>query len=110
VNNGIVKEISIEEVSDQIEFFLWENGYEFLKITECFNQHGIRNYILRGLHMDVVDETEVNCSDYDSILSTNSFVLMSFLKTQIIASTFYVDDLKKLKLNFNNGYIIIETI
>lgn len=104
-----VREISLEEMAEDIDDLVWRKGVECFKVTESFvNKKQI--YIVRGLHMDI-DEGIVCCSDADMIIKDNIYVLMMFLR-RCVRSIIRIKDNEYVRdeLTFSDGNIYIETL
>lgn len=110
MNQGVIEEITIEELAEDIEMGIYELGIEYFKVTEKFNKRGKCVYIVRGLHIDY--EQEYICSqDFDNIIHDNAYTFMMFLKSCIKSIRRVFDKgVRRNEINLTDGIIIVEYI
>jgi hypothetical protein len=105
-----VQQISIEQLVEDVEMLMLDQGVEGFKITEQFEINGRKSYIVRGLHMGIENDT-VYSNDWDDMIYENIYVMKGFLKDSVISIVRTIDgDNRKGKLDFKDGIIIIEVL
>lgn len=103
------RELSIEELQERWEWFLFEVGIEQLQVTEIMQNSGVKNYVVTGLTMKFEDEYAM-CNDVDDVIMTNLSALQMFFRTsltKIILSPYQGWYRERLEFG-NHGYILIE--
>jgi hypothetical protein len=102
------KELTIEELAEEVDMLIWEQGVNCFKVTEEFKKNGKRSYILHDLHIEIEND-EVCCCDKDEVISSNRYNLMMFLKSSIVSiHKFIIDGLTVGEINFNDGTVRIK--
>ena len=105
-----VQQISIEQLAEDIEMLMLDQGVEGFKITEQFVVNRRKSYIVRGLHMGIENDT-VYSNDCDNMIYENVYVMKGFLRDSIISIIRTIDgESRKGELIFKDGTIIIEVL
>lgn len=109
MGNG-VKELTIEEYAEILEFLIYENGIMNLRVTENFKVNGKRDYVVEYLRMEM-DGDYISCSDDQHVLHKNECVAMAFLKECVLSvKRVYVNYVPHGIIEFIDGTITIERI
>ena len=104
--------LTLEELEQRWTMMRIQNGIEDLLITESFQRHGSKSFIINGISMEFEDEY-VMCEDFsdngDALLN-NLSVLMMFLRESLLNITLLPigNDRYKEKLDFQDGVVYIE--
>ena len=107
MNRGRI-ELSIEELAEDLELFVVENGIETLKITEDFQVIGRKSYIVKLLHMEI-SKPFVSCWDLDDVIINNRYVLMAFLGDRVRSIyKIWVEGIPHAEMLFADGSVLIE--
>ena len=109
-NNEGITEITIEELAEDIEDLIWNQGVNCFKITESIEKRDKCTYLLRDLHIEIEDEF-VYSWDSNNIIQHNMYVIMMFLKSSIKYIKRIVNNgTSHRELCFGNGSILIEIL
>jgi hypothetical protein len=107
---GIMRELTIEELMERWQWLLWECCAE-LRITEKFPQRGIHSFVVNGLTMET-EKDFVICSDVDDILIKNLSILSIFIRSQLVNILLLPIDegLYQERLEFRDRVVLIEIV
>ncbi len=109
-NNEGITEITIEELAEDIEELIWNQGVNCFKITESIEKRDKCTYLLRDLHIEIEDEFVISW-DSDNIIQHNMYVIMMFLKESIkYINRIAINGIQHSKLYCKEGYVLIEPL
>lgn len=102
--------ITIEELAEDIDNLVWEQGVTCFKVTEC-NTRRDYSYLVRGLHVEIEDDY-VYCEDVDDIIITNMYGIMALLRACILCiKRIITNDVPRGELYLKSGgMVLIEII
>lgn len=101
--------LTIEELSEEIEFIKWCDYNFTFRITEIFNEK-IVTYCVEDLVIEYNREI-IWTSDLNDCIMNNAYSFLSFLRKRLIRiHKVYTEDLTRYHLILSNGMIIIESV
>lgn len=101
--------LTIEELSEEIEFIKWGSCNFTFKITEVFNG-GTVTYYVEDLAINQEDDV-IWASDSNDCIRNNAYSLLSFLRKRLIRIHKVLDGGDYVyHLILSNGIIIIESV
>jgi hypothetical protein len=107
-NNVTSREMTLEELMEEIELQYLMKGCETCTIHEFFNKNGECIYELKHLSMEL-DDQFVCCDDENHVLQQRRSVLMIFLKDCLLSVRKVFKQGKAYEeLNFKDGKVILE--
>ncbi|MGB4660186.1 MAG: hypothetical protein WBI07_13475 [Mobilitalea sp.] len=113
VNTQVEKEITIEEMIENINMEAHINGTTLLKITEDFKKKGTSVSLVRTIEIeteDIKNDEIIMFMDSDLVIDTNNLVVNGFLRSSVIKVTKShsdIEDLDSYKLYFKDGIVKI---
>jgi hypothetical protein len=104
-----VNELSLCDLKQRWRILRSQYGIHELQITECFQRHGSRSFIIENLNMVLDNDNWVCCYDTKNILLKECSVLSLFLQHQV--TNIEIIPLIEERLEFgNDGYVLIRLV
>lgn len=108
--NNQTTELTVEELSDELEMLYWVKGTTTFRVSECFKKNTNKHFKVKHLEMNIENEI-IFCDDEEHKIIKRKSVLMDFV-TDCLKCIHKVIINGKLifDLEFIDGEIILQAI
>lgn len=108
--NNQTTELTVEQLSDELEMLYWVKGTTTLQVNEHFNKNGDKYFRVKHLEMDVENDI-IFCDDEEHKIIKKKSVLMGFVTDCLkCIHRIVVNGQLIFDLEFMDGEIILQAV